>query len=85
MNRRNVNDVYARGFNAEGIYDSLLVSIGRRVGYSEEVPPLNDWAKQVFLDGKPFTFDRHEYLVEPYLDTHPFQVEQKAAQDRPSE
>ena len=34
----------------------------------------------VILDGKPFTFDRHEYLVEPYRDDHPHQVEIKATQ-----
>jgi len=34
----------------------------------------------VILDGKPFTYDRHEYLIEPYQDDHPFQVEMKAAQ-----
>jgi hypothetical protein len=32
------------------------------------------------LDGRPFTFDRHEYLIEPYQDDHPYQVEMKAAQ-----
>ena len=34
----------------------------------------------VILDGRPFTFERHEYLREPYQDEHPFQVEMKAAQ-----
>jgi hypothetical protein len=42
--------------------------------------PLNEWASEVILDGKPFTFDRHEYLEEPYRDAHPYQVEMKAAQ-----
>ena len=34
----------------------------------------------VILDGKPFTFDKHEYLIEPYQDDHPHVVEIKAAQ-----
>jgi hypothetical protein len=42
--------------------------------------PLNEWASEVILDGKPFTFARHEYLEEPYRDDHPYQVEMKAAQ-----
>ena len=36
--------------------------------------------KGITLDGKTFTYDRHEYLIEPYKDNHPHQVEQKAAQ-----
>jgi len=34
----------------------------------------------VILDGKPFGFDRHEYLIEPYADTHPDQTFEKGAQ-----
>jgi hypothetical protein len=45
-------------------------------------PPLGEWAEgtPIILDGRPFTFARHEYLREPYRDEHPFQVETKAAQ-----
>jgi hypothetical protein len=42
--------------------------------------PFYEWVKNITLDGKPFTYDRHEYLIEPYKDNHPHQVEQKAAQ-----
>ena len=47
-----------------------------------EYLPLGDWALQnhIVLDGKPFSFKHHEYLIEPYADTHPFQVELKATQ-----
>ncbi len=43
---------------------------------------LADWAVNtpIILDGRPFTFDRHEYLMEPYRDDHPYMVEMKAAQ-----
>jgi hypothetical protein len=34
----------------------------------------------IALDGKPFTYERHEYLIGPYMDDHPHQVELKAAQ-----
>lgn len=34
----------------------------------------------VILDGRPFTFDRHEYLIDPYQDDHPDITEMKAAQ-----
>jgi hypothetical protein len=37
-------------------------------------------AENILLDGKPFTFKNHEYLIEPYKDKHPFQVEIKATQ-----
>lgn len=49
---------------------------------SEKPLSLGDWAESVpiILDGKSFTFHRHEYLRVPYQDTHPYQVEMKAAQ-----
>ena len=34
----------------------------------------------MILDGRPFTFRRHEYLILPYQDTHPHQMEMKSAQ-----
>ncbi|MBM4294800.1 MAG: phage tail protein [Deltaproteobacteria bacterium] len=34
----------------------------------------------MILDGKPFTFHKHEYLRQPYQDNHPYLVEMKAAQ-----
>ncbi len=42
--------------------------------------PFHEWVQNLTLDGGPFTYDRHEYLIEPYQDDHPFQVEEKAAQ-----
>jgi hypothetical protein len=44
--------------------------------------PLGEWAQTepVMLDGKPFSFHRHEYLEQPYADNHPYQVQEKAAQ-----
>ena len=43
---------------------------------------LGDWAEKtsILLDGKPFTFERHAYLIEPYRDNHPDQTDMKAAQ-----
>ena len=42
--------------------------------------PFHEWVKDITLDGKPFAYERHEYLVDPYRDNHPHQVEEKAAQ-----
>ncbi len=42
--------------------------------------PFHEWVKDITLDGKPFTYDRHEYLIKPYEDSHPHQVEMKATQ-----
>ena len=42
--------------------------------------PFYEWVQSIILDGKPFTFDRHEYLIDPYKDNHPDQVEMKATQ-----
>ena len=43
---------------------------------------IGEWAESssIILDGRPFTFDRHEYLRVPYEDRHPDQVEMKATQ-----
>jgi len=38
------------------------------------------WNANLILDGKPLTFCDHEYLIEPYMDDHPWQVEEKATQ-----
>ena len=44
--------------------------------------PFHEWVEKssLILNGKPFTFHRHEYLREPYRDEHPYIVEKKAAQ-----
>ena len=57
-----------------------MTSINQRVGNNESAPQFHEWVKTVILDGKPFTYDRHEYLVEPYRDDHPHVVELKATQ-----
>ena len=64
-------------------YEDLLTSIDHRFSDEQvEVRPLGEWAQSlpVILDGQPFTFKRHEYLVEPYFSDHPYQVYLKAAQ-----
>ena len=44
--------------------------------------PFGDWpvTEKILLDGRQFSFKKHEYLIEPYHDTHPYQVEIKATQ-----
>ncbi len=56
-----------------------MTSIDQRIG-DTGVPPFHEWVKAITLDGRPFTYERHEYLIEPYRDNHPHQVEEKAAQ-----
>jgi len=63
-----------------GLYDQLLSSIDQRFEESDTASPFHEWVTGIILDGKPFTYDRHEYLLGPYCDEHPFQVEMKAAQ-----
>jgi hypothetical protein len=48
----------------------------------EDYQSIGAWAEgtPVILDGRPFTFHKHEYLREPYQDEHPYIVEMKAAQ-----
>jgi hypothetical protein len=51
-------------------------------GETEKGEAFYTWVKSagLVLDGQPFSFDFHEYLIEPYQDNHPNQVEEKAAQ-----
>jgi len=58
----------------------LLNSIDQEFSIDDASKPFHEWAEDITLDGKPFTYDRHEYLVEPYQDNHPHQVEMKATQ-----
>lgn len=69
-----------RDLHVEEIFDFLLTSIDRRTEDSKNIPPFHEWVKGIILDGRPFTYSCHEYLIEPYKDTHPHQVELKAAQ-----
>lgn len=32
------------------------------------------------IEGKQFSFDKHNYLIDIYMDKHPYQVIEKAAQ-----
>ena len=67
--------------SAASLYDQLLVYIERELDTSvEKVVKFEDWVKDIILDGKAFTYSRHEYLIDPYKDTHPHQVELKATQ-----
>jgi transcriptional regulator len=60
--------------------EEVLSTIAQRFGDNEAISPFPEWVKSVTLDGKPFTYKHHEYLIEPYQDGHPHQVEMKATQ-----
>jgi hypothetical protein len=64
------------------LFGSLFQSIEREFGTSKEVMAFHEWVEKlpVILDGRPFTYHRHEYLRTPYQDIHPHIVEKKAAQ-----
>lgn len=58
----------------------MLTSLDMQFKNIEATEPFHEWVKNITLDGKAFSYDRHEYLIEPYQDDHPHQVEMKAAQ-----
>jgi hypothetical protein len=70
----------SRNLKKAELFDNLFQSIDLVFGDRAEVPPFHEWVKNITLDGKPFTYQRHEYLIEPYKDNHPDQTEMKAAQ-----
>lgn len=61
-----------------------MAGLEERFGYHREsvYENVGQWAVKapIYLESRPFTFERHEYLIQPYGDDHPFQVEQKATQ-----
>ncbi len=73
-----------KSLKRDALLGDLLNSIDRAFegDSGREIPPLGLWARKerIVLDGRPFDFDKHEYLIEPYADTHPYQVEIKATQ-----
>lgn len=62
------------------LYANLSAAIDQRFSVDDSRKPFHEWVIGINLDGRPFTYDRHEYLMEPYKDDHPHQVEMKAAQ-----
>ena len=63
--------------------DDLVNVLDRELsGDMKAQVPFGDWpvAEQILLDGKEFSFKKHEYLIEPYHDDHSYQVEIKATQ-----
>jgi len=63
--------------------NSLINLISKETSLSEiETPPLWEWVtrESIMLDGRQFSYKKHEYLIEPYKDMHPWQVEMKATQ-----
>jgi hypothetical protein len=70
----------SRNLKKAELFDNLFQSIDLEFGDRAEVLPFHEWVKNITLDGKPFTYHRHEYLIEPYKDNHPDQTDMKAAQ-----
>lgn len=71
------------GYGRRSLLDGFHKEAERRWGGD---PPSDQsigvWAERtpVVLDGRPFSFEGHEYLREPYADDHPHQVEKKCTQ-----
>jgi hypothetical protein len=58
----------SRGSNKEELFDNLFQSIDEEFGDSRSVLPFHEWVERssISLDGRPFSFERHEYLVGIY-------------------
>lgn len=72
----------SRGLKKAELFDNLFRSIDEEFGDPGGVLPFHEWVEKssIILDGRPFTFDRHEYLRIPYQDNHPNITDMKAAQ-----
>ena len=70
----------SKSLQREELYENLFRSLEQQFGDNADAPPFHEWVNGITLDNAPFTYDRHEYLLEPYQDDHPHQTEMKAAQ-----
>lgn len=68
--------------NKNDMFDTLIDALDEGLGNTGTAVPFHEWviSANIILDGKPFSYKKHEYLYEAYKDTHPFQVEMKATQ-----
>ncbi len=65
------------------LFSDLITQIERDTQAKDTtIYPFHEWVlnEKIILDGREFSFEKHEYLIEPYKDDHPFQVEIKATQ-----
>jgi hypothetical protein len=65
------------------MFDDVIGALDKDLSADKgSVVPFGDWPieEKIILDGKQFSFKKHEYLIEPYHDYHSFQVEIKATQ-----
>jgi len=69
-----------KGSKKKALLGDLLQSVDLHFGDGKEAPEFSAWVEKTILDGRAFSFERHEYLIEPYRDDHPDQTEIKAAQ-----
>ena len=72
----------SKGSRKAKLYKGLFQSFDRQFGSLKEVLPFHEWVERagIILDGRPFTFDLHEYSKVPYHDDHPYVVGCNAAQ-----
>jgi hypothetical protein len=72
------------GIHKKTLFDQLCSTFEQRFRRSDgkDYGSLGVWAEKtpIILDGLPFSFYRHEYLVTPYCDPHPDMTFLKAAQ-----
>ncbi len=47
------------------LFEQLFLFIDERYSSDEEIKPLGQWAEStpIMLDGRPFSFEKHEYLA----------------------
>jgi phage terminase large subunit GpA-like protein len=76
MLTKNSSDALTPAALFQGLFDFVDNQIDSR----EATKPFHEWVKGIILDGHQFTYERHEYLLEPYRDDHQHVVELKAAQ-----
>lgn len=73
----------AKRKTVDRLFDNFLTTLQSEVSTHDKAPGgVGDWAVQagIMLDRGRFSYKKHEFMVQPYADNHPYQVEMKAAQ-----
>ncbi len=66
---------------ADILWDKFPIEAIEQALGIETAPPFHEWVEGLVLDNRQFSYDRHEYLIEPYQEAgHPYTVEIKGTQ-----
>lgn len=71
---------YHKSLKNKNFVDNFFNALDLELPDSEEIPPFNEWVKDIKVDGKQFSYINREYLLDVYKDNHSFKILMKCTQ-----